>query len=416
MSKRADLLIVNANNVLTLAGPARPRVGDEMNRLGEVRFGSVAVGDGKIIEVGAEEELRSKYADAEQLDANYGIVMPGFVDCHTHALFPRVRSEELTQRIAGASYLDILAAGGGIHQTVRETVEANFHQLTWMGRRNLRQVLAHGTTTAEVKTGYGLRFNTERKMLESAAALNRNQPVDVVPTFLGAHAVPPKVDRADHVDMVVNDCIPEFAGMAEFCDVYCEQGAFTLDDTRRIFDAAKAHGYKLKVHAGQFNDLGAAGLAAEYGAISADHLEEVSDDQLRKMADAGTTAVLLPGSSFYLLNERYADARRMIDMKVPVAIATDFNPGSCPSCSMQMMMSLACMKMGMTTAEAFTAATINAAYALDRGDEIGSIEPGKRADLVILELFTEQHLPCHVGMNLIRDRIKDGKVVTPSRL
>ncbi|HDZ42604.1 MAG TPA: imidazolonepropionase, partial [Phycisphaerae bacterium] len=297
------------------------------------------------------------------------------------------------------------------YSTVRSVLAAGREHLRWETQNRLDAMLAHGTTTVEIKSGYGLNLETERKMLQIAGFLDRRHPMDIVATFLGAHVVPENMDRAAYVDFLVDEALGELKGLAEFCDVFCDAEAFTLDEARRIFSAALEQGYKLKIHAGQFTDMGAAGLAAEFGAVSADHLEHVSDEQLAQMHDCGTLAVLLPGAALYLMSETYADARRMIDAGVPVAVATDFNPGSCPCFSMQMMISLACLKLKLTPAEAVTAATINAAYALDRGDRVGSLEPGKQADLIIVNTIDERELACHFGVNNVRTVIKAGKVV-----
>ena len=339
--------------------------------------------------------------------------MPGFVDPHTHAVFTRVRADELAQRLVGDSYLDILAAGGGIHQTAAAVQDASPEDLMRATGDHLTQMLAHGTTTAEVKSGYGLTVDAERKMLEVIAELDRTHSMDLVGTYLAAHALPAGADRRKFVDAVISDGLPTLTELAEFCDVYCEAEAFTLDDTRRIFTAAREHGYGLKVHAGQFSDLAAAGLAAEFGAISVDHLEHVSEGQLGQMREARATAVLLPGAAFYGLGDDYADARHMIELGVPIALGTDFNPGSCPCYSMQMMISLACLKLKLTVAEAVTAATINAAYAIGRGEQVGSIETGKKADLLILNIADIAELPCQFGVNNIRTVIKAGQVVGP---
>ena len=409
MAETADLLVLDCR-LLTMAGPARPRIGDEMNNLGVINHGAVAIANGAIIDVGPADALTAKYPAAERVSAGGGLVMPGFVDCHTHAVFVQTRAGELTQRIAGASYLDILAAGGGIHSTVQSVVAAGEDELTELARARFVAMLAHGTTTAEVKSGYGLRVAPERKMLQAATDAAAHSPIDIATTYL-AHVVPPETNRDAYVETIVNEHLPALKDLAEFCDVFCEAEAFTLDETRRIFEAAQPLGYGLKVHAGQFNDLGAAGLAAQVGAISAEHLEHVSDDQLDAMAEAPTVAALLPGAAFYMLRDDYPNARRMIERGVPVAIATDFNPGSCPCYSMQMIISLAVLKLKMTAAEALTAATINAAHAIGRGDRVGSIEVGKQADLLILNVRDEADLPCHVGVNNVRQTIKAGKVV-----
>ncbi len=410
MVEAADLLVLDCCKLLTLAGPDRPRVGSEMNDLGAIDSGAVAIAGDIIVDIGPSDTLAAKYPVADRLSAAGGLVMPGMVDCHTHAVFVRPRAEELAQRIAGASYLDILAAGGGIHCTVQSVLSAAQEDLTQLTRSRFDAMLAHGTTTAEVKSGYGLRLGPERKMLRAAIGAATQCPIDIATTYL-AHVVPPDMDRDAYVREIISEHLPALTDLAEFCDVFCEAEAFTLDETERLFEAARQLGYGLKVHAGQFNDLGAAGLAARLEAVSAEHLEHVSDDQLDAMAEASTVAALLPGAAFYMLRDDYPDARRMIERGVPVALATDFNPGSCPSYSMQTMISLAVLKLKMTAAEALTAATINAAHAIGRGDRIGSLEVGKQADLLILNVRHEAELPCHVGVNNVRQIIKAGRVV-----
>lgn len=411
MPEQIDLLVHNCGKLATLAGPDRPRVGAEMRELGLVADGAVAIRAGKIVATGATGDLRGKYAPAAELDAGGNLVLPGFVDCHTHLIFAGSREHELALRLEGATYLEILAAGGGIHGTVRATRAASAEELEILARARLAGLLRHGTTTVEIKSGYGLDLETEKKMLQVAARVAATQPLDVIPTFLGAHAVPPEVERRAYVDFIIAEVLPELRGWSEFCDVFCESGAFTLAESERILTAAKAAGYGLKIHAGQFTDLGAAGMAAGLGAASADHLEEVSAEQLERMRAAGTVAVLLPGTPFFLLAEKYADARRLLDAEVAVALATDFNPGSCPSYSMPMMIALAVLKMGMTAAEAIVAATVNAAWAVGRGDRLGSLEPGKQADLIVLDLSGPELLPYHFGVNPVRRVVKAGKVL-----
>lgn len=412
MTDRADLLVHNCGMLCTLAGPERPRRAEEMRELATISDAAVAVRNDKVIETGDSKNLCEKYADAAQkVDARRGLVLPGFVDCHTHLIYAGSRANELAMRIKGATYLDILAAGGGIHATVQATRRATHEQLARLAIHRLDAMLRHGTTTAEIKSGYGLELESERKMLEVARLLDQRHPVDVVATFLGAHVVPEGTDRRVYVDRLINEALPALRDLAKFCDVFCERQAFTLEEAERILVAAASHGYALAIHAGQFTDLGAAGMAAGLGACSASHLEHVSGEQLAKMAEAGTVAVLLPGVPFFLLSEEYPDAREMIDAGVSVALATDLNPGSCPSPSMQMMISLACLKMAMTAEEAVVAATVNAAWAVRQGHRVGSLEPGKQADLIVLDVPTPEYIPYHFGANLVRCAIKAGRVV-----
>lgn len=413
MKERADLVVHGCGMLATLSGPARPRVGREMSDLGVIENGAVAIRDGGVAETGSSEDIMRRYAAAATVDAKGGLVLPGFVDCHTHLVYAGSRENELAARLRGATYLEILESGGGIHATVRGTRDAAPEELFRLGARRLDRMLAHGTTTVEVKSGYGLDMATERKILETAAALDERHPVDVVRTFLGAHVVPEGVERSAYVAWLVDEALPQLVDRAEFCDVFCEEGAFTLDETRRILEAAGSLGYGLKVHAGQFTDLGAAGLAAEMGARSADHLEFVSSEQIEMMKTSATVAVLLPGSAFFLASDTYPSARGMIDAGVPVALATDFNPGSCPAFSMQMMIVLACLKMKMTPEEAVSAATMNAAWAIGKAARCGSLERGKQADLIVLDVPSPAFLPYHFGGNLVRRVIKRGRNVPP---
>jgi imidazolonepropionase len=406
-----DLLVVNASELLTLAGPARPRAGPEMRDNAAIKNGAAALGGGVVIETGDTAEIVRKYRGRNTVDAGGRLVMPGFTDPHTHLVFAGSRENEMALRLNGAAYLDILKSGGGIHATVAATREASSGLLMEWSRGRIGQMLAHGTTTVEVKSGYGLDSAAEEKILDVIGLLRREGPADVIATFLGAHAIPSGAKREDYLDWIVDAAIPRFRDKAEFCDVFCEDGAFTLEESERILRSAKERGYKLKIHAGQFNDLGAVRMAADLGAVSADHLDRVSSEQLEGMREKGMVAVLLPGASFFLGSDAYPDYRRFEAHGVPVALATDFNPGSCPCFSMQMMMALAALKMGMTAEEAVTAATVNAAWAVDRGLSSGSLEPGKQADLIVLDVRTAEQIPYYFGANLVRTVVKRGKVV-----
>ncbi|KQC48488.1 imidazolonepropionase [Geobacillus sp. Sah69] len=413
------LFVRRARQLVTLAGSsAAPLVKEKMSDLGIIENGSVWIEHGTIVAVGADDELARQFADrlaeAEVIDAKGKTVTPGLVDPHTHLVYAGSREHEWTMRLGGATYMEIMNAGGGIHATTKATREASEEMLYEESKRRLDQFLLHGVTTVEAKSGYGLSLEHEIKQLEVAKRLDDTHPVDIVSTFLGAHAVPPewKHDPDEYVRLVIDEMIPEVSrrGLAEFNDVFCERGVFTPDQARLILEAGKEHGLTPKIHADEIEPYGGAELAAEVGAISADHLLRASDEGIRRMADGGVIGVLLPGTAFFLMTKA-ADARRLIDAGVPVALATDCNPGSSPTVSLPLVMSLACLHMGMTPAEAMAAATINAAHAIGRAHLVGSLEPGKKADLVIFNVPNYVQIMYHYGVNHVETVIKGGEVV-----
>jgi len=413
--KEVDLLIKNASELLTLCGESeKPVVGERMRELGIIRDGALAVDEGKIVSVGKTSEIEGKFRGRETIDAEHQVVMPGFVDPHTHLVFAGSREEEFEMRLKGTSYMEILRKGGGILNTVTQTRKASVNELVENSKKTLGVMLEHGTTTVEAKSGYGLTLKDELKCLRVMKRLDEEHSVDVVSTFLGAHAVPPEYEgRADdYVKLVVDKMIPAVAsrGLAEFCDVFCEKGVFNLEQSRRILLAGKEHGLTPKLHADEMNQLGGAELAAEAKAISAEHLLYASEKGLRMMAKQSVVAVLLPTAAFALMMERYADARKMIELGVPVALGTDFNP-SCWVESQQLVIALACRQMRMTPAEAITATTINAAHAINRAKEVGSLEPNKKADIVILNAPNHKFLGYRFGTNLVDRVIKEGRLV-----
>jgi imidazolonepropionase len=415
------LLIHSAAQLLTLASDG-PKRGTAMGELGIIEDGAVAVKDGLIALVGLTAEVRGQVTAAEEIDAAGKVVMPGFVDPHTHLVFAGERAGEFEQRVRGATYMEIMAAGGGIMSTVRATRAASVDKLVEESRARLDRMLAHGTTTAEVKTGYGLDIENEFKMLEAIRRLDAEHSVDLVPTFLGAHAVPEeyKGRAAEYVDLVVEEMLPRVAkntsslvthSSLPFCDIFCDEGAFTLEESRRVLEAAQTLGLGLKIHADEFRPLGGTRLAVELGAISADHLVCTPDDEIEMLAGSDTIAVALPGTPFGLGHHKYTPARRIIDSGGALALATDLNPGTCWCESMQLIIALACRFMKMTPAEAIAAATINAAHAVRLGDQVGSLEVGKKADILILDVPDYRHLPYRFGVNLVDTVIKGGKVV-----
>jgi imidazolonepropionase len=413
--EKADILIVNANELITLAGGSeKPRTGKQMRDIGIIKGGCVAVKDGKIIAVGKTSDVRKAVRAETIINASGKTVMPGFVDPHTHLIFAGSREDEFQMRVEGASYMDILKAGGGILKTVRETRKASADELLGFGLNTLDVMLCYGTTTVEAKSGYGLTTKDEMKILGVIKRLNQLHAVDVVPTFMGAHAVPTEYRNApeDYVKIVVEEMIPKVAekGLAEFCDVFCERGVFTLEQSRRILEAGKNHGLKPKIHADEMNAFGGAELAANVGAVSAEHLLHSSDAGLKAMAEKGVIAVLLPAAALSLMGGRYADARKMIDYGVPVALGTDFNP-SCWIENQQLVVAFACFFMRMTPAEAITAATINAAHAIGKAHEVGSLEVGKKADIIVLNVPNHVFLGYRFGVNLVDKVIKNGRLV-----
>ena len=413
--EKADLLIVNADELITLAGGnQKPRIGRQMRELGIIPHGALAVKDGRIVTVGKTIEVTKAFKAENVISANGKIVMPGFVDPHTHLVFAGFREDEFQLRVEGASYMEILSSGGGILKTVRETRKANVERLVDFGLKRLDVMLEYGTTTVEAKSGYGLTTKDELKILEATKRINQLHCVDVVPTFLGAHAIPPeyKANPHDYVNLIIEETIPKVAEkrLAEFCDVFCEKNVFSLEQSKRILVAGKNYGLKPKVHADEMSTLGGAELAADLGAVSADHLLFSSVEGIKAMANKGVIAVLLPAAAFSLMIGRYADARLMIDLGVPVALGTDFNP-NCLVENMQLIIAFACHFMKLTSAEALTATTINAAHAIGKANEVGSLEVGKKADIIILDVPNHKFLGYHFGVNLVDKVVKNGRIV-----
>jgi len=396
------LAVVNIGQLATLAGPARARVGAELRELGIISDAALLVKDGRIEAAGAYADLRSAIpADSEVIDAGGCCVTPGFVDAHTHLVFAGNRAAEFEQRIAGASYQEIAAAGGGILRTVQQTRAANEDELLAETRRHRDWMVRGGTTTIEAKSGYGLEREAELKMLRVLKRLGEEGLARIVPTLLAAHTVPPEFAgrRGEYVRWLAEELIPEVAaaGLAQFCDAFCDDHAFTVDETRTVLMAAKRHGLRLRVHAEQFRTGTGAALAAELGAATADHLETVNEETLRQLQAAGVQPVLLPGSVFALGRRNYPPARKMVEMGLAIVVATDFNPGSSPIASMPFVMSLACLEMKLTPAEALTATTINPAWSLGLGERVGSLERGKQADFLIHEFEDYRELAYYVA-------------------
>ncbi|HMR77976.1 MAG TPA: imidazolonepropionase [Polyangiaceae bacterium] len=415
----AGLMIINAAEAVTLGGfSAEPARGPRQSELGIIRDAAVFVRDGKIAAVGASDRLRQEYrAEIDTLlDAEGGVVLPGFVDPHTHLVFAGDRADEWERRMQGAEYLDILRSGGGILSTVKKTRAACEDALHTSARRWANAAITCGTTTLEIKSGYCLDRDGEIKLLNVAQRLRDSLPIEIVSTFLGAHVVPPefKNDRPGYLDLVLKTAATiRERSLAEFFDVFCEQEAFTLEETEMLCRKAQDLGYRIKLHAEQFSDSGATRLGVRLGALSVDHLEQISDDSIAalKSAEHPPLAVLLPAVAFHLALTTHAPGRQLVDAGIPVALATDMNPGSSFTPSMPMAIAIACRTQGLTVAEALVAATINAAHALDRQDSVGSLEPGKRADIIVCDIPDYRHLAYGFGHNPVRAVIANGQIV-----
>jgi imidazolonepropionase len=413
------MLIHSAAQLLTLAGG--PQRGDTLGKLGLVENGAVLIRDEKIEAVGSSDELRASFNNEPALDASGCVIIPGFVDPHTHVIWAGDRAREFEMRLEGAKYLDILAAGGGILSTVKQTRTASIEALIAQTRPRLLRMFAHGTTTAEAKTGYGLQTATELRLLKALLILDDESPLELVITFLGAHAIAPefKDDPQGYTDLVCETMLPTVQQWWQthapglpfpFVDVFCENKAFTLEQSRQILTKAQALGFSLKIHADEFDNLGGASLAAELGAASADHLVKTSDADIAALAKSDTVAVALPCTPFGLAERDYTPAGKIIRAGGILALATDCNPGTAWNESMQFVISLACRFMGLTPAQAIAASTINSAHAIRRADTIGSLEQGKQADLLILNVPDYRHLGYRFGTNLVRQVIKRGRV------
>jgi imidazolonepropionase len=401
-----SVALLHAGQLLTLAGPKRPRIGAELDDLAIVKDGGLLVIDGVIAAIGDSEEIaRALPNDIEVIEARHRVVLPGFIDAHAHPVFAGNRVDEFEMRAQGASYEEIAANGGGIRSTVRKTRAASEADLLAQAQKHASWFLRSGTTTVEAKSGYGLSLADELKMLHVVRQLNETTALEFVPTFLGAHAIPEEFgDRpGQYVDCVVKEMLPEVVRqqLAEYCDIFSEAGYFDAEATRRVLGAAKAAGLKLRMHADQLTNSGGAALAAGLGAITADHLEQTEGEGIAAMKSAGVQPILLPASVYALGKNRYPRARAMIDAGLAIVLATDFNPGSSPTPSIPMVLSLAATQMKMTPAEAITASTINAAYSLGRGDKIGSLEVGKRANFTIFNCADYREIAYWFGVSQI---------------
>ena len=416
-----DWLITGCSQLLTLRGPV-PRRGRALTELGIIPDGALLTHDDRVVAVGPRRRVERlpKARRAEKLDLGGRVVLPGFVDSHTHLIFPESRAAEYEQRNSGATYEKIARSGGGIRSSVKGLRAASSGTLKTRALKNLREFAAHGTTTIEAKSGYGLNWKSELKILEILYDLNQEHPLDIRSTFLGAHVVPPEFRRRpeSYVDLLVRRWIPTVAtaGLAEFCDVYCDRGAFTVAQSRRILMAGRAGGLVPRIHAEQLAHTGAARLAIELQAASADHLEKIDRNDIRALGLSNVVCTLLPGCCFHLGLKQYAPARKLIEAGAIVGIATDFNPGTSPTLSMPMILSLACTQMRLTPAEAVTAATINPAYSLRVHDRVGSLEVGKYADLAAFDVADYREIPYYFGVNLCSLTMKRGAILHKKNL
>lgn len=418
---KVDLILHNASQLVTCASPGGPKRGEAMRDVGLIENGAVAVTDGKIVAVGKSDVIVREYYSDRLIDAGGRVVCPGFVDPHTHIVFSGDRLDEFELKIRGADYLEILASGGGIISTVGKTREASFDDLVSRSRTRLDKMLASGTTTCEIKTGYGLDTETELKMLAVIEELDTTHPVDIVPTFLAAHAVPLefKGDTDGYVDLICREMLPAawdwyasstFSGRTPFfADVFCEKNAFDVEQSRRVLERAKGLGFALKAHVDEFTNLGGSRLAIEMGAASIDHLDAISDEEIGMLAGSETVGIVTPAVNFNFGSCDFADARKLVDAGCAVALSTDYNPGSAPCPSPPMAMAIACRYQKLLPAEVLNATTINAAHAIGLGDRVGSIEVGKRADLLVLATHDFRELVYEIGVNSIQQAIKGGK-------
>lgn len=411
-----QLLLKNIKQLVTVHSNGKLfKSGRSMRDLGVIQNASVLIDNGIFQWIGQDEAFAQPLQeDAEIVDASSFVALPGFVDSHTHLLFAGSRENEFAQRAEGKTYQEIAAQGGGILSTVKATRSATKKELKKLASKRLDAMMKHGTTTAEIKSGYGLDANSEIKMLEAITELAEEHFMTVIPTFLGAHAIPPefKDRKEEYVKLICNTMLPYIAkrNLARFCDVFCETGYFSAEESRQILQCAQTLGLQLKMHADEFNSIGGTSLAAELQAVSVDHLEHSNEEGIQKLQKSSTVAVVLPGVSFFLHNP-YAPARKLIDAGIPLAIASDFNPGSCMSFSMPLMMTIACTQMNLTPEEAITACTINGAAALGLSRTVGSIEVGKQADIILYDIPDYHYLAYHFGTNLVAKVIKRGVIL-----
>ncbi|MFH1759298.1 MAG: imidazolonepropionase [Patescibacteria group bacterium] len=404
MKTKVSTLIISASQLLTMnPSPRHSERSRGISSLGLIEDGATAIADKKIVAVGKTADLLAQYEANEVINANGKVVTPGLIDCHTHLIFAGTREYEYLDRLRGKTYLEILERGGGILSTVRKVRAASKEELINHGRKYLAEFLSYGVTTVEIKSGYGLDYENEKKMLEVINELKNEREQEIIPTFMGAHTFPAELrhNPKQYIKEITDRMLPDFRGLAENCDVFVEKGAFSVGQTDTILGKAQELGYKIKLHTNQISALGGIELARKYNAVSVEHLDVIDDREIDVLAKSGAIAVLLPGASFFLQADNWAPMRKLLDKNVPVAISTDFNPGSCPSTNLHLMMNLAAQKLNMLPDEVWRAVTINAAQAIDRNREIGSLEVGKKARIAIWNMPNYLYPLYHFGYNFV---------------
>lgn len=411
----ADKIFVNIGQLFCPTDKKRALKGEEMAQATILEHAFLAIKDGKILTKGQGEYHHLVSETTQIIDCEGKLVTPGLIDCHTHLVYGGSRENEFAQKLNGVSYLDILNAGGGILSSVRATRQASFDELYEKSHRLLQYMLKHGVTAVEAKSGYGLDWETERKQLEVVKALNDKHPIELVSTFMAAHAVPQeyKGRSQEFLDSIVQDMLPKVKAenLAEFCDIFCEKNVFTAEESRYLLSQAKALGFKLRIHADEIESIGGVDVAAELQTVSAEHLMKATDEGIAKMSQAGVIGNLLPGTTFSLREDTYAPAKKMLDAGMAITLSTDSNPGSCPTANMQFIMQLGCFQMGLTPIQVFNATTINAAYAIDRGDTLGSFDEGKTADIVVFDAPNIDYPLYFFATNLVKRVYKAGELV-----
>lgn len=416
----ADNILIRLNQIFCPDDTGSALKGQEMAHATVLENGYIAIKDGKILCIGEGEVPKELIGSSTEItDLKGCVATPGLIDSHTHLVHGGSRENEFSMKLNGVPYIDILKAGGGILSTVTSTRQASFDELYDKSRSHLNTMLIHGVTTVEGKSGYGLEWETEKKQMLVAQKLNQDHPVDVVSTFMGAHAVPKqyKDNPEVFIDILINEMIPNVAkeNLATFCDIFCEEGVFSIEESRKILTAAREHGLKLKMHADEIESIGGAELAGELATHSAEHLMAASDEGIKAMAKAGVIANLLPGTTFSLMKTTYAPARKMLENGMAIALSSDFNPGSCPTENLQLVMQLGCLAMRLTPIEVFNAVTINAAHCLDVADKVGSFKEGKQADITVFEAPNLEYCLYHFGINQVKQVYKNGKLVAENR-